>query len=109
MIQPLRPMSATPIRNNNNCKTNFGNDYEPRSGKAKRFAKYVGGEFVRGAIVSVVVDGLSAGLHKVFPKSSWFGTTSLKNVAANAGVWGLGWVALGLVFTGLHALGRREK
>ncbi len=113
MIQPLKPMNAAPIRNNN--ATSFGDngyhkedwDYQKPS-KAKAFAKWAASEVVTGAAVSLIFDGTANLIKKAFPKSNLV-HTPLKQAIQRAGVWGAAFLGIGLVMNAVAGLFNRQK
>ena len=69
--------------------------YYEKPSKAKAIAGFMGREFITGALVSTVIDGLGNAWHAIRKNpDAMLGT---KEIAKRAGFWGIAWIAMGAV------------
>ena len=97
--QPLKPQAQS-----------FGRDETPGRTMRPRHQQSALGwsanQFAKGAVISVDSDSLFNGFNAIRGKGAKIG---FNKMAANAGFWGLAWIAMGLVFEGIDKLSSRKK
>lgn len=77
-----------------------------RPSKAKALTKYLGTQFVAGAVVSAVFDGLTNGYRAIAKNKPLM---NLKEFGTRAAFTGAAFAIIGAVFTGIFALTNRNK
>ena len=94
MVQSVSSVNVSTNYNNKQTsakKQSFGlSYYEKPESPVKKRLKRIGGQFVFGAVVSMVFDAVRAGYNYVTKAPQ----QSLKSIGANAAVLGLGFVAI---------------
>ncbi len=91
-------VSATPIR-----QQSFGNSYaQPKKPSAVGWAA---GQFATGAAVSLIFDAVFAGYYKLAQKPQ----TPISQVLGRAGLIGVAFLGMGLLFEGINAHRRNKQ
>ena len=102
MIQALNSANTNRYNTNknqsfkcNDCHDQAGFYNCPPRSNAKRVAGFIGREFLTGALVSAVVDGL--GNAWAAARKNPEAMVSLSSIAKRAGFWGVAWIAMGTI------------
>lgn len=100
------PRSVTPLREQSFGHTPGMYDAPPYQRKKKSPVAWTAEQFIKGAAVSVVIDGLMNGFNKVSKNPR--AMMPFAEIAKHAGFWGVAWIAMGLVFGGFDKMNNRH-